>query len=599
MSNFAPIIPPKHAEHWVYEAFRSISAQLGQHALDLSAVGRGEAPDGSGNALIDTSRFFVKPGLSGGQIAFGGVNANDNLWLSSTTAADKGFIYFGYPTVGAAFDEDQKFFGVGTSAPTARFHAHLASTGTSGVNQLGTHFAEYSVDVSGSLKNILALAAYSNNGSSYDVAFISGGSNPLNGIGSIYFTNFNATGASGTGLRFAYGTYSGGTVNFMHMQIGGLDDAGVSKNRNLLICGFNDNCGSKFEAHFNHYYIESEGALSDSVARVGINFDPATLTGTTAGAQPVLNVAAMPSIADEFEVALRLNTNIAHTGTEGVAPKVEIFQTRIGLTGSRTFAIDRWGRLCLYNPGNGALTSRITARFSDLAIESGALAAATPTINFQLINTNSWSDGAAIGVYQMRLGFLQTAVRWSIITGDNQAGSGNPNPLDRLGLNATRVFICNASVATGGSFTPPTAILHIKNTVATTEVLFKMQRIASQSANLTEWLQENGTTVMAFVDKDGNASFSSISSAYVAKTGTYTIVGTDSVIDCTSGTFTVTLPTAVGITGKQFTIKNSGSGIITVATTSSQTIDGGTTAVMNVQYLSITVVSDGANWKII
>jgi hypothetical protein len=87
--------------------------------------------------------------------------------------------------------------------------------------------------------------------------------------------------------------------------------------------------------------------------------------------------------------------------------------------------------------------------------------------------------------------------------------------------------------------------------------------------------------------------------AYAAKTTTYTITTSDSVIDCTSGTFTVTLPTAVGFSGLQYTIKNSGTGVITIATTSSQTIDGGTTASLAVQYVSLTVVSNGANWIVI
>lgn len=87
--------------------------------------------------------------------------------------------------------------------------------------------------------------------------------------------------------------------------------------------------------------------------------------------------------------------------------------------------------------------------------------------------------------------------------------------------------------------------------------------------------------------------------AYVAKTTTYGVGANDEVIDCTSGTFTVTLPTAVGITGQTYTVKNSGTGVITIATTSAQTIDSGSTAVISYRYDSITVVSDNANWKII
>lgn len=70
---------------------------------------------------------------------------------------------------------------------------------------------------------------------------------------------------------------------------------------------------------------------------------------------------------------------------------------------------------------------------------------------------------------------------------------------------------------------------------------------------------------------------------------------TDYVYNATSGTFTITLPTAVSNTNL-YVIKNSGTGIITVATTSSQTIDGVTTQVIPTQYSSISVVSDGSNW---
>ena len=88
-------------------------------------------------------------------------------------------------------------------------------------------------------------------------------------------------------------------------------------------------------------------------------------------------------------------------------------------------------------------------------------------------------------------------------------------------------------------------------------------------------------------------------SAYTAKTAAYSVVAaTDYCIHCTTGTFDVTLPTAAGIAGQEFIIKNSGAGTITVATTSSQTIDGAATAVLSTQYGSLSVMSDGANYLI-
>ena len=90
-----------------------------------------------------------------------------------------------------------------------------------------------------------------------------------------------------------------------------------------------------------------------------------------------------------------------------------------------------------------------------------------------------------------------------------------------------------------------------------------------------------------------------VSSSYVAKTGTYTAGATDFCIDCTANTFTVTLPTAVGIAGKQYCVKNSGAGVITVDGNGSETIDGAANFVLSTRYESIWVISDGANWKVI
>jgi hypothetical protein len=91
----------------------------------------------------------------------------------------------------------------------------------------------------------------------------------------------------------------------------------------------------------------------------------------------------------------------------------------------------------------------------------------------------------------------------------------------------------------------------------------------------------------------------SVAFPYTAQSATYAIKTSDYLINATSGTYTATLPTAVGCTGKNYIIKNSGAGAITVATTSSQTIDGATTYSLGTQYKYVHVVSNGANWIII
>jgi hypothetical protein len=97
----------------------------------------------------------------------------------------------------------------------------------------------------------------------------------------------------------------------------------------------------------------------------------------------------------------------------------------------------------------------------------------------------------------------------------------------------------------------------------------------------------------------GSISGIGFKQAYVTKTGAYTATNDDYVIDCTSGTFTVTLPASSGRTGRILIIKNSGAGTITVDGNASETIDGAATYSLAVQYATVQIISDGTNWKII
>jgi hypothetical protein len=104
---------------------------------------------------------------------------------------------------------------------------------------------------------------------------------------------------------------------------------------------------------------------------------------------------------------------------------------------------------------------------------------------------------------------------------------------------------------------------------------------------------DNGTSSFLYGDMTSGAKWLKVNGGfgggYVAKTSTYSITNNDYTVDCTSGTFTVTLPTAVGITGHEFIIVNSGSGTITIATTSSQTFKN-----INSTPTSLTLAAVGA-----
>jgi hypothetical protein len=94
----------------------------------------------------------------------------------------------------------------------------------------------------------------------------------------------------------------------------------------------------------------------------------------------------------------------------------------------------------------------------------------------------------------------------------------------------------------------------------------------------------------------------SFATGYVAKTALYTLTATDHTVEVTSGTHTQTLPTAVGCAGRIYTITNSGTGVVTIGTTSSQTFVNVTatpTTLTVAQFHTYVVQSNGANWLVI
>jgi hypothetical protein len=82
-------------------------------------------------------------------------------------------------------------------------------------------------------------------------------------------------------------------------------------------------------------------------------------------------------------------------------------------------------------------------------------------------------------------------------------------------------------------------------------------------------------------------------------TATTTFATPNETVNCTGNTFTVNLPTAVGIQGTTYTLVNSGTGVITLQPNGLETINGSLSIDLSIQYISRTVQSDGSNWIII
>lgn len=81
------------------------------------------------------------------------------------------------------------------------------------------------------------------------------------------------------------------------------------------------------------------------------------------------------------------------------------------------------------------------------------------------------------------------------------------------------------------------------------------------------------------------------------QTGNYTVLTTDDIV-LVNGTYTMTLPTAVGATGKEYIVKNIGTGTVTVDGDGVETIDANATVALS-PYEALKIVSDGTEWWIV
>ena len=94
----------------------------------------------------------------------------------------------------------------------------------------------------------------------------------------------------------------------------------------------------------------------------------------------------------------------------------------------------------------------------------------------------------------------------------------------------------------------------------------------------------------------------SVSGSVISKSSNYTLATGDYCVQATAGAggITITLPTAVGRSGIPFFVKrvDTGAGNVTVATTSSETIDGATSYLLTNQWQLIVVRSNGTGWII-
>ena len=109
----------------------------------------------------------------------------------------------------------------------------------------------------------------------------------------------------------------------------------------------------------------------------------------------------------------------------------------------------------------------------------------------------------------------------------------------------------------------------------------------------------------AFLGRELNVIDRAIKSAKLTPirsvTGDFTVTLDDDAVfaDATAAAITITLPDVRRASARRFYVKKVDASANVATVTSSALIDGAATFLLNVQYESVTVVSDGATWWIL
>lgn len=174
---------------------------------------------------------------------------------------------------------------------------------------------------------------------------------------------------------------------------------------------------------------------------------------------------------------------------------------------------------------------------------------------------------------------------------------------------------CTVSGASGAaysqSFTSQTSVV-LTHSLGSSNIIVQCFDASTPPVNI-EWntltvTDTNNATVTFLNAQSGycvvEAGVAAIGGGAISsKTMSFTFAATDSTIICdaTMGSVTGTLPTAVGISGKQYTMKKIDVSANTCIFDGSgaETIDDATTLTISTQYQSYTIISDGTEWWII
>ena len=192
------------------------------------------------------------------------------------------------------------------------------------------------------------------------------------------------------------------------------------------------------------------------------------------------------------------------------------------------------------------------------------------------------------------------------LTANTLSVTGNTtlNGLTASTISATTYQNLPTDIFTTGATYSSNTFTFTNNTGGTFNVLFNtVTGLTANTLSVTgntflKDVSANTLFVSALTQTSGITSTGGITFKQVEINSSYTATTSDYVIDVTGGTFTVTLPSAIGIQGRLLIIKNNGGGAVTVQPISGQTLDDKPYLILS-ETNSIQIASNGSSWVII
>lgn len=633
-----------------------VSVAMGNNAeaSGYAGISIGSGVRASGNVSTTFGSYYTNSKDTSVAIGFTSRKfevSKDSVIISPTTATliSSPFQYTsGSPGAGKVLTSDASGNATWSSAPSAitmPINNLLAATGTNSIdNGNFTQTWNWPTLSSGAILINAASTAMTN--SSYVFSAVTSGANASSGIETraAEFNNTH-TGTSSTNIALKL-TASGGTTNYALKSTSGkvlIEDASttgsaLSVTNNTLTDGnlINITGTSTALASGNEgLNIGISGAnatngITATGARISVTNTNAT-SGTNVGLDLTASGATTANNALNIAAgAIALNGSAGTSGqvlTSAGANTLPTWSTpSSGITIGTTTITSGTDKRVLYNNsgvvGNAAgveigntnerltVTSQATSEAAIVAQQTGgngynaliikpsdASNAYSPILRFK--NTGGGGDA----MFGQDYGVMQ-------IDGSYAPGAGAADAEVRFGTLYNGIN--NVSIHTyvyGASSAPNNYTM--KTRTPGTGVLGQVIQwgATGQTANLLEFRNNSGTGLSAF-DANGSLGIGNVAptsalhttafaTAYAAKSANYTITAADYSIEVTANSPTITLPTAVGCTGRMYFITNSGAGTVTLATTSSQVfrnVSGTPTSLSLGTLTGVLVQSNNADW---